>query len=73
VRTVTEREFGTFQMPGMPLRFSEYANVADLEAPYLGEHNHEVLKHLLAYTDAEIAELEQERVLVSEPLPAASG
>lgn len=72
VRTVTEREFGTFQMPGMPLRFSEYANVADLEAPYLGEHNHAVLKNLLAYTDAEIAALERQHILVAEPLPDAS-
>jgi crotonobetainyl-CoA:carnitine CoA-transferase CaiB-like acyl-CoA transferase len=57
----------------MPLRFSEYANVADLQAPYLGEHNHEVLEQLLAYTDAEIAVLEREGVLVAEPLPEASG
>jgi crotonobetainyl-CoA:carnitine CoA-transferase CaiB-like acyl-CoA transferase len=69
VRTVTEREFGTFQMPGMPLRFSEYANVVDLEAPYLGEHNHEVLKNLLAYTDGEIAALESQHILVAEPVP----
>lgn len=73
VRTVSEREFGTFQMPGMPLRFSEYANVEDLQAPYLGEHNHEVLKHLLAYTDAEIAALEQQHILVAEPRPDAGG
>jgi crotonobetainyl-CoA:carnitine CoA-transferase CaiB-like acyl-CoA transferase len=73
VRTVTEREFGTFQMPGMPLRFSEYANVEGLQAPYLGEHNHEVLKDLLAYTDAEIAVLEREGVLVAEALPEAAG
>lgn len=73
VRTVTEREFGTFQMPGMPLRFSEYANVVDLQAPYLGEHNHEVLKHLLAYTDDQIAELEGQAVLVAEPLPDPQG
>ena len=69
VRTVTEREFGTFQMPGMPLRFSEYANVADLEAPYLGEHNHEVLKNLLAYSAGEIAALESQHILVAEPVP----
>ncbi|TAL05103.1 MAG: CoA transferase, partial [Porticoccaceae bacterium] len=73
VRTVTEREFGTFQMPGMPLRFSEYANVADLEAPYLGEHNHEVLKNLLAYTDGEIAALEGQHILIAEPVPDPQG
>ncbi|MBK8131525.1 MAG: CoA transferase [Gammaproteobacteria bacterium] len=71
VRTVTEREFGTFQMPGMPLRFSEYANVADLEAPYLGEHNHEVLKNLLAYSAGEIAALESQHILVAESVPEA--
>ncbi len=70
VRTVTEREFGTFQMPGMPLRFSEYPNDIELEAPYLGEHNREVLKDLLACSNAEISALEQQRVLVAEAFPA---
>lgn len=73
VRTVTEREFGTFQMPGMPLRFSEYANVADLEAPYLGEHNREVLHGLLDYDDAAITALERQQVLIAEPLPDQPG
>ena len=69
VRTVTERGFGTFQMPGMPLRFSEYANDLDLQAPYLGEHNREVLGGLLAYSDARMDELENTGVIVAEAIP----
>lgn len=72
VRTVTEREFGTFQMPGMPLRFSEYPNDIDMEAPYLGEHNHDVLRDLLGYGDDQINALEQQQVLIAESLPQAS-
>lgn len=69
VRTVTERGFGTFQMPGMPLRFSEYPNDLDLQAPYLGEHNRETLKDLLSYTDAQLDELEQQGAIKSETIP----
>ncbi|HAD08732.1 MAG TPA: hypothetical protein DCF62_04570, partial [Porticoccaceae bacterium] len=69
VRTVTEREFGTFDMPGMPLRFSAYANDLDLQAPYLGEHNRDVLSNFLSYDEARIEELEQAGVLVAESLP----
>ncbi|RLA42302.1 MAG: CoA transferase [Gammaproteobacteria bacterium] len=69
VRTVTERGFGTFQMPGMPLRFSEYANDLELEAPYLGEHNRQVLKDLLSYSDHQIDELEQQGALKAEAIP----
>lgn len=71
VRTVTEREFGTFQMPGMPLRFSEYANDLELQAPFLGEHNRQTLRELLAYSDGQIDQLEQRGVLVAEALPDA--
>ena len=69
VRTVTERGFGTFQMPGMPLRFSAYKNDLDLQAPYLGEHNRDVLGSLLAYSDAHMDELEKSGVIVAEAIP----
>ncbi|HCO59210.1 MAG TPA: hypothetical protein DIT58_03375 [Porticoccaceae bacterium] len=69
VRTVTERGFGAFQMPGMPLRFSEYENDLDLQAPYLGEHNREVLGSLLAYSDAQMEALEKNGVIVAETIP----
>lgn len=69
VRTVTERGFGTFQSPGMPLRFSEYENNLDLQAPFLGEHNHDVLTNMLSYSEDKIKQLEDQRVLVSEEVP----
>lgn len=69
VRTVTEREFGDFKMPGMPLRFSEYENNLELQAPFLGEHNRETLQQLLSYSDKKIDQLEQAGVLISEALP----
>lgn len=69
VRTVTERGFGAFQMPGMPLRFSEYENNLDLQAPYLGEHNRDVLGSLLSYSDTQMDELEASGVIVAETIP----
>ncbi len=72
VRTVTERGFGTFQMPGMPLRFSEYPNDLDLQAPYLGEHNRETLKGLLAYSDDQIDQLERDGAIKAETIPDAA-
>lgn len=36
-------------------------------APFLGEHNHEVLSKLLSYADDEIAELEEAGVIATRP------
>lgn len=69
VRTVTDRGAGSFEMPGMPLRFSAFANDLDLQAPYLGEHNGEVLGGLLGLSAQRIAALAAAGVLVSEPAP----
>ncbi len=69
VRTVTDRGAGTFDMPGMPLRFSEFNNDLDLQAPYLGEHNAAVLGNLLGLDDDEIRGLISTGVLVQEPMP----
>jgi crotonobetainyl-CoA:carnitine CoA-transferase CaiB-like acyl-CoA transferase len=68
VRTVTDRGAGSFEMPGMPLRFSAFANDLDLQAPYLGEHNGEVLGRLLGLSAQRIAALSADGVLVSEPV-----
>jgi len=70
VRSVTDRGAGSFEMPGMPLRFSAFANDLDLQAPYLGEHNAEVLGGLLGLAAERIAALTAEGVLVAEPIPA---
>ena len=69
VRTVTQRGAGTFKMPGMPLRFSGYPSENDLEAPYKGEHNTEVLTKYLDYSEEKIAELMASGILVDEDIP----
>jgi len=70
VRTISDRGIGEFQVPGFPLRFSEFPGHLDLDAPYLGEHNGAVLKEYLGYSDEQISGLENDGVLGSEPLPA---
>jgi crotonobetainyl-CoA:carnitine CoA-transferase CaiB-like acyl-CoA transferase len=58
VRKIHDRILGEFEVPGFPLRFSEFPGELTLEAPFLGEHNHEVLEQFLGYTPARIRELE---------------
>lgn len=70
VRTIYDRTLGNFQAPGMPLRFSEFPAHLDLEAPYLGEHNAQVLGDCLGYSGARIDDLVKRGVLHSEPIPA---
>lgn len=69
VRPITDRGFGELKIPGMPLRFSKYPDLLPLEAPFLGEHNREILTNKLGYSAERIGELEAAGVLVSEPLP----
>ncbi len=63
VRTVKDRSFGEIDIPGMPLRFSGFPEELSLDAPYLGEHNHEVLEDVLAMSSSEVDALVEEGVL----------
>jgi crotonobetainyl-CoA:carnitine CoA-transferase CaiB-like acyl-CoA transferase len=63
VRTIRDRVLGEFQVPGFPLRFSEFPDELTLEAPFLGEHNVEVLKTYLGYSSSRVRELENAGVL----------
>jgi len=63
VRTVHDRMLGDFEVPGFALRFSDFPQRLDLEAPLLGEHNEEVLTRYLGYSQARVAELEQGGIL----------
>jgi crotonobetainyl-CoA:carnitine CoA-transferase CaiB-like acyl-CoA transferase len=65
VRTVHDRILGDFDVPGFALRFSEYPQRLELEAPLLGEHNQEILQRYLGYESSRIRELEQQGVLRS--------
>ena len=64
VRTVKDSLGGDFQIPGMPIRTSDYPANPDYRAPGLGEHNREVLETLLERSEAEIKALYESGVLV---------
>jgi len=67
VQTVHDRLLGDFQIPGFPLRFSSFPDRLDLEAPFLGEHNGQVLASYLGYTPEQIGRLERDGVLYNLP------
>jgi crotonobetainyl-CoA:carnitine CoA-transferase CaiB-like acyl-CoA transferase len=68
VRTVHDRILGDFEAPGFALRFSEYPERLQLEAPMLGEHNEDILSRYLGYSASQIRELERKGVLCSSPV-----
>ncbi len=70
VRKAQDPVLGEVDVPGFPLRFSASPGQLDMQAPLLGQHNAEVLKEFLAYSDERIAELEQQGVLVQRPIDA---
>jgi crotonobetainyl-CoA:carnitine CoA-transferase CaiB-like acyl-CoA transferase len=67
VRTISDRFLGEFEVPGFPLRFSQYARHPRLDAPTLGEHNREVLTGYLGYSLEQIEALERDGVLHQGP------
>jgi CoA:oxalate CoA-transferase len=68
VRRVKDRLIGDFEIPGPPARFSRWRVKKSPSAPLLGEHNRQVLRDLLSLSDAEIAALYAEHVLVHDEL-----
>ncbi len=64
VRTIEDRIAGSFDIPGMPLKFSEFPNDLPLEAPTLGQHNREVLCEVLGRGADEVDQLRAAKVLV---------
>lgn len=67
VRTVNDPILGEFQIPGFPLRFSDYPEELEFDAPMLGEHNAAILEQYLGYTPARVIELEKSGVLHRAP------
>jgi len=68
VRRVKDRLIGEFDIPGLPVKFSAWPERAPSPAPLLGEHNAQLLRELLSLSDAEIASLYADDVLVRDPL-----
>ncbi len=69
IRTIHDRGYGELQIPGIPLRFSEFPDALDLQAPYLGEHNKEVFGDFAGLSAKQVDALESEGVLKSDPMP----
>ncbi|MBK6656797.1 MAG: CoA transferase [Proteobacteria bacterium] len=67
IRTVHDPVFGSYQVPGMPLRFSEAPRHPDLHAAYMGEHNADVFTRYAGVSEAEVRKLEKEGALVAKP------
>jgi crotonobetainyl-CoA:carnitine CoA-transferase CaiB-like acyl-CoA transferase len=67
IRTVHDPVFGSYQVPGMPLRFSEGPRHPDLRAAYMGEHNVDVFTQYAGVSEAEVRKLEKEGALVAKP------
>ncbi len=49
VRTVHDERLGSFDIPGMPIRFSDFPEELDLHAAGLGAHNEEIVRGLLGW------------------------
>jgi len=60
---VEQPGIGTYLMPGSPLEFGESPRLAATRAPLLGEHTDEILSTILDLSDAEIANLHDERIV----------
>lgn len=65
VRRVPDRRLGEVVIPGFPLKFSAFPELAELHAPFLGEHNAEVLGAWLGLDAAEVGELEGRGIVAS--------
>jgi CoA:oxalate CoA-transferase len=58
---------GPMKMFGSPLKFSETPSAIRGYAPFLGEHNKEILSHVLHYSAKEIDSLYAEKILYEAP------
>jgi CoA:oxalate CoA-transferase len=67
VRRVEDTQLGAFDIPGMPVKFSQWPGRSDLRADLLGAHNEAVLGELLGLSGDEIAALYAQNVLVRDP------
>jgi CoA:oxalate CoA-transferase len=67
VRRVRDEMIGEFDIPGLPAKFSRWPGRSDIVADRLGEHNDAILRELLSLTDAEIAGLYSDKVIVRDP------
>ena len=63
VRWVDDALLGPVPIPGYPFKFGDQPKLPDLQAPLLGQHNAEILRAELGFSDERIAELTAAGVL----------
>lgn len=67
VRTIQDPTYGgDIDVPGFPLKFSEFPEELPLTAPLLGQHNQDVLTTYLQRTPEEVQRLRTEGVLMEK-------
>ena len=71
VRKVSDPRLGEFDLPAMPVKFSDWPDRTDLKASLVGQDNEAVLHEMLGLSDAQIAELYAAQVLIKAPAEAA--
>ena len=64
--TINDPIHGDLDVPGFPLKFSEFPEELPLHAPTLGQHNEEVLTLYLGRSIEEVEQLREAGVLVEE-------
>jgi CoA:oxalate CoA-transferase len=63
---VDHPKLGRIKVMNFPVKFSETPGEVRTAAPLLGQHNREILKNYLGYSDEEIMQLLKEGVIASE-------
>ena len=66
VREIYDDTLGKFLIPGFPFKFSDQTTSLSLKAPYLGQHNREVVIEQLGFSESEFTMFEKDNILVSK-------
>jgi CoA:oxalate CoA-transferase len=69
IRRVSDPVLGEFEIPGFPVKFSDWAPSTDLKASRVGQDNEAVLQEVLGMTTDEMALLYGEGVLLKAESP----
>ena len=67
IRTIVDPVAGEFQIPGMPIKTSDFPANNDYVAPLLGEHNDEILRELLGKSTTDIETLHAAGIVFAKP------
>jgi CoA:oxalate CoA-transferase len=67
VQRIKDPFLGEFDIPGFPLRFSEFPGRLELVAPTLGQHNEEILRDYLGMAPEKIEHLTRDGILHRGP------